>query len=133
MNDMICPYCGAEWESEIKDARYINKPGEYKCPSCGRIFIMKAVAEVYYYAEKAEPHYKRIVEKNKSIFNLHKKKMIQSIEKEDFKKAKYHQKMMEACYLPDLNRITKKLKKVIKNNKKVGEVDENNKNDCKNL
>ena len=29
MNDMVCPYCGTEWEHEYDDLSYTEEEGEY--------------------------------------------------------------------------------------------------------
>lgn len=130
---MECPYCGAEWEHEYDDLSYTDGEGEYECPECERIFIMDGELEPVFFAETAEDYYERKIINIRDIVNFYKDKIDQYIERGDSKNAEYYKAILDIYLLPKLKELEKALKRCIEHNKKVGEENENNKNNCKNL
>ena len=133
MNDMKCPYCGAEWEHDKKDYTYGKQIEEYECPVCGRIFIMTTEYVLDFFGETAESYYKRKIACEKEYVELYTKMMNYHIEKNQKETAEDCKIMRDSYYLPRLKTAEKALERCIEHNRKVGEEDENNKNDCKNL
>lgn len=121
MNDMVCPYCEAEWEHDYDDLSYTNGEGEYECPSCERIFIMSGELEPVFYEETAEDYYERKIIFAKRHVKNHEDKIAMCIEHEDKKGAEYYKLMLDMYYLPDLRELEESLKRCIEHNKKVGE------------
>lgn len=122
MNDMECPYCGAEWEHDYDDyLSYINGEGEYECPECGRIFIMSGELEPVFYEETAEDYYERKIINIRDIVNFYKDKIDQYIERGDSKNAEYCKAVLDVYLLSKLKELEESLKRCIEHNKKVGE------------
>ena len=121
MNDMICPYCGAEWEHDYDDLGYTEEEGEYECPSCERIFIMSGELEPVFYEETAEDYYERKIVLAKDFVEYYNDKMIRCMDRGDEKAANHYKKMLDIYYLPDLRELEEALELCVKHNKKVGE------------
>lgn len=121
MNDMVCPYCGAEWEHDYDDLSYTEKEGEYECPSCERIFIMSGELEPVFYEETAEDYYERKIMLAKDFVEYYNDKMIRCMDHGDEKAANHYKKMLDIYYLPDLRELEEALELCVKHNKKVGE------------
>ena len=119
MNDMVCPYCGAEWEHDYDDLSYTEKEGEYKCPSCKRIFVMSG--EPIFYSETAEEYYDRRIMFAKDFVEYYKNKINMHIESGDKKKAKYCRFILYMYRIPRLRKLEKALKRCVEHNKTVGE------------
>lgn len=79
MKDMECPYCGAEWESDVEDYGYVENPGEYECPECGKIMIVSGETEINFYSEKAEDYYSRNIEIKEKILGLCEKRKEETV------------------------------------------------------
>lgn len=124
MNDMICPYCGAEWEHEYDDLSYTEKEGEYKCPSCERIFIMSGELDPVFYEETVEDYYERRIINIRDIVNFYKDKIDQYIGSGDSKNAEYCKAVLDIYLLPKLKELEESLERCVGHNKKVGEVDD---------
>lgn len=121
MNDMICPYCGAEWEHDPYDLSYTEEEGEYECPECERIFIMGGELEPVFFAETAEDYYERKIINIRDIVNFYKDKIDQYIERGDSKNAEYCKAVLDIYLLPKLKELEESLKRCIEHNKKDGE------------
>lgn len=121
MNDMKCPYCGAEWEHGYDDLSYTEEKGEYECPSCERIFIMSGELEPVFYEETAEEYYERKTIYIRDVVNFYKDKIDQYIERGDSNKAEYCKAMLDMYHIPYLRKLEDALKRCIEHNKKVGE------------
>ena len=118
---MKCPYCGAEWEHEYDDLDYVEKEGEYECPSCERIFIMSGELEPVFYEETAEDYYERRIIQIRDVANFYKGKIDQCIERGDSKNAEHYKAMLDIYLLPKLKELEESLERCIDHNKKVGE------------
>ena len=121
MNDMKCPYCGAEWESNIEDFKYTEGVGEYQCPSCERTFIMGGELKPIFYEETAEDYYEKKIIYIRDVVNFYKDKIDQYIERGDSKNAEYCKAVLDIDLLPKLKELEKALKRCLEHNKKVGE------------
>ena len=126
MNDMICPYCEAEWEHDYDDLSYTNGEGEYECPECGRIFIMSGELEPVFYEETAEDYYERRIIRTRDVVNFYKDKIDQYIEHGDSDKTEHYKAMLDMYHLPELKELEKALKRCVKHNKTVGEENDSN-------
>lgn len=121
MNDMICPYCGDEWENDADDLSYTKEEGEYECPSCGRIFIMGGELEPVFFAETAEDYYERRTTYIRDAVNFYKDIIDKYIERGESDKAEYCKAMLDMYHIPHLRKLEESLERCIKHNKKVGE------------
>lgn len=121
MNDMICPYCEAEWEHDPYDLRYTKEEGEYECPGCERIFIMGGELEPVFFAETAEDYYERRIINIRDIVNFYKDKIDQYIGRGDNDNAEHYKAMLDMYHLPELKELEKALKRCVEHNRKVGE------------
>lgn len=121
MNDMVCPYCGAEWEHEYDDFSYTEVEGEYECPSCERVFIMSGELEPVFYEETAEEYYERKISLAKGFVEYYKDKIAMCIKRRDKKEGEYYKSMLDMYYLPDLKELEESLERCVEHNKKVCE------------
>ena len=121
MNDMKCPYCGAEWEHDCDDLSYTDGEGEYECPSCERIFVIGGELEPVFYEETAEDYYERKIIYIRDVVNFYKDKIDQYIERGDSKNAEYCKAVLDIYLLPKLKELEKALKRCVEHNKTVGE------------
>lgn len=119
MNDMICPYCGAEWEHDPDDLSYIEEEGEYECPECERIFIMGGELEPVFYEETAEEYYERRIIHIRDVVNFYKDKIDKCIEHGDSDKVEHYKAMLDMYHLPELKELEKALKRCVEHNKRL--------------
>lgn len=119
MNDMVCPYCGAEWKHKDDDLVYAEEEGEYECPACKRIFIMVGELEPVFYEETVEDYYERKIMLAKDHVERYKNKINMYIENGDKKKAGYYKFILDAYRVPHLRKLEEALKRCIEHNKMV--------------
>ena len=121
MNDIKCPYCGAEWEYDSDDLSYTEKKGEYECPACERIFIMSGELKYVFFEETAEDYYEREILDQKCVVAYYKEKIELYIEYGENDNAEYYKNMIDMYEVPQLRELEKALERCVEHNKKVGE------------
>lgn len=118
MENMECPYCGAEWESDIEDYSCADSPEEYECPDCGKVMIMTGEIQISFYSEKSEDYYTKIYERAKRMLSLYERDRAEARTEDD--KERY-QNMIDVFYRPDVEKAEAALKRCREHNAELPE------------